>query len=140
MESFTPISSFLGGALIGSSSALLLALNGKIAGISGIAGGLVDGARDRQWRFAFVLGLVLTGLLASALAPGQMAVTIHRSTPVLIVAGLLVGLGTRIGSGCTSGHGVCGLSRLSFRSLIATLTFMATAGITVYIFNHVVGG
>lgn len=137
MEHFTPIASLIGGALIGLSAALLLVLNGKIAGISGIAGTLLGPPPrgDRAWRLAFVGGLITAGVVASVFWPAALAVTIERPTLVLIVAGLLVGVGTRIGNGCTSGHGVCGLSRLSGRSLVATLTFMLTAVATVFVFN-----
>ena len=141
MEHFTPIASLIGGALIGLSAAALLLMNGKIAGISGISGGLLGAARgDRGWRWAFVAGLVAAGLAASFIAPDALAVSIERSTLVVIAAGLLVGLGTRIGNGCTSGHGVCGIGRLSGRSLVATVTFMATGLLTVFVTNHVLGG
>ena len=131
------LTSLLGGALIGAASALLLVLNGRIAGISGIVGGLVDGhARgDRPWRAWFLAGLVLGGLALAWLDPGAITAS-PASLPVLVVAGLLVGLGTRVGSGCTSGHGICGISRLSARSIVATLTFMGTAMLTVLVVRH----
>lgn len=134
---FTPASALIGGMLIGLSAALLLLLNGRIAGISGIIGGLLQRPRqgDVTWRIAFVLGLLLAPLLYqmfAALPESQ----VDAGWTTLIIAGLLVGLGSRIGSGCTSGHGVCGLSRLSPRSLLATLTFMGTGFVTVYVTHH----
>jgi uncharacterized membrane protein YedE/YeeE len=142
MDSFTPIASSLGGAILGLSAALLLLWNGKIAGISGIAGGLFGPAAksDTAWRVAFLGGMVVTGLIAGMLAPAALENTVGRSSLAIVAAGLLVGIGTRVGNGCTSGHGVCGLSRLSVRSLAATVTFMATAGVTVFVFNHMLGG
>jgi uncharacterized membrane protein YedE/YeeE len=140
MESFTPLSALAGGALIGLAAVVLMAANGRIAGISGILGGAIDGAgRDRDWRIAFLAGLVAGPLLLmpTGLVPET---TITSSVPLLVVAGLLVGVGTAVGSGCTSGHGVCGLARLSPRSLVATLTFMAVAGAVVFVVRHVVGG
>ncbi len=135
---FTPWTSFAGGLLIGIAAAILLLGNGRIAGISGILGGIWSADRgDRLWRVAFVLGMVL-----SPLAYGLVAVMpeadIEAGTMTLIIAGLLVGLGTRYASGCTSGHGVCGLSRGSVRSLVATLTFMCAGFATVYLVRHVV--
>lgn len=130
-----------GGALIGASAALLLLANGRIAGISGIVGGLLGPAgRDIGWRVAFLVGLLL-GPVAFRLAAGhwpevRLAASLEASWPVLIVAGLLVGYGTRLGSGCTSGHGVCGLARLSPRSLAAVATFMAAAIVTVFLVRH----
>jgi uncharacterized membrane protein YedE/YeeE len=127
----------LGGALIGLASALLLVTHGRIAGISGIAGGLVEaGTPDRAWRLAFVVGLVAAGVVASACAPAAIG-SPTRSTLVVIVAGLLVGYGARQGGGCTSGHGVCGLSRGSARSLVAVVTFMATGAITAMLAGRV---
>lgn len=130
-----------GGTLIGASAALLLLANGRIAGISGILGGLLDGllgpaARDRAWRAAFLVGL-LAGPALYRLAAGHWPdVRVGASWPMLIAAGLLVGFGTRLGSGCTSGHGVCGLARLSPRSLAAVATFMAAAIVTVFLVRH----
>jgi uncharacterized protein len=141
MENFTPIASTLGGMLIGLSAALMLLGLGRIAGISGIFGGLVHPkAGDTVWRIAFVSGLILGGIAMSRFVPELFAVRIDRSIAVIALAGLLVGVGTRMGNGCTSGHGVCGLSRLSTRSLLATLTFMATGGITVYFTQHILRG
>jgi uncharacterized membrane protein YedE/YeeE len=119
-----------GGALIGLASALLFLTHGRIAGISGIGGSLLQAStRDRGWRLAFVGGLAATGLVASVVAPSAVG-TPMRSLPLVIVAGLLVGYGTRLGSGCTSGHGVCGISRFSARSLIAVMVFMTTGALT----------
>jgi uncharacterized membrane protein YedE/YeeE len=122
----------IGGVMIGAASALLLASHGRIAGISGIAGGLVERAPDRAWRLAFVAGLILAGAVAAVLEPSAVG-SPARPTVVIAVAGLLVGFGTRLGSGCTSGHGVCGLSRLSIRSVVAVATFMATGALTAMI-------
>jgi len=135
---FTPWAALVGGAIIGLSATLLVLLNGRIAGISGILGGLLKSSGDEaQWRIAFVAGLLVTALVFAIFAP-MPEVTIDASYPVLVVAGLTVGIGTRYGSGCTSGHGVCGLSRLSPRSLVATLAFMAAGFVTVFIVRHVV--
>jgi len=133
------IISFLGGVLIGISATALLLFNGRIAGISGILNGLWrgSGASEWAWRAAFVAGLIGGGATAMRVL-GQDTPS-PASTPMLIVAGLLVGFGTSLGKGCTSGHGVCGLGRLSKRSLIATLTFMAAAIVTVYVTRHVIG-
>jgi uncharacterized membrane protein YedE/YeeE len=134
--SFTPLSAAVGGAIIGVAVAMLLLLNGRVAGISGIVGGLLRPQRgDIAWRVAFVAGLLLAPALY-ALATELPAIAIEASYPVLIAAGLLVGVGTRYGSGCTSGHGVCGLSRLSPRSLAATLVFMAAGFATVFVVRH----
>ncbi len=138
-NAFTPGSALLGGALIGLAAGLLVALNGRIAGISGIVGGLlVPGRAGFGWRLAFVLGLLIApsgAWLLSAMPPIQ----IEASYPMLVAAGLLVGISTRYGAGCTSGHGVCGLSRLSPRSLAATLTFMASGFMTVFVVRHLIG-
>jgi uncharacterized membrane protein YedE/YeeE len=123
----------LGGALIGSGSALLLLTHGRIAGIAGIAGGLLQRATsDRAWRLGFLAGLVAAGAAAAAVVPAAIGAPV-RPLAAIVVAGLLVGFGTQLGSGCTSGHGVCGLSRLSIRSLVAVATFMATGAITAMI-------
>lgn len=136
MTTFTPLQSLIGGLLIGFSTLLMILWLGKIAGISGIVGQLWSAAvGDRAWRLAFVSGLMLAPLLYACWAP-LPAAQIVTSTPGLVLAGLLVGFGTRLGSGCTSGHGVCGLSRLSLRSLVATLTFMATAILVVWLLRH----
>ncbi|MBM4258944.1 MAG: YeeE/YedE family protein [Deltaproteobacteria bacterium] len=141
MENFTPLASLGGGLLIGLSASLLLLCDGKIAGISGIVGGLLSPTQnDTAWRVLFLVGLLTEGLLFSLLAPQVFAISISRSTIALVLAGLLVGFGTRLGNGCTSGHGVCGISRFSVRSIVATVTFMITAIVTVYIINHWLGG
>jgi uncharacterized membrane protein YedE/YeeE len=141
MQNFTPLSSALGGVIIGLGAALMLFGLGRIAGISGIFGGLlVRKAGDVAWRLAFVLGLALGGALMVQVAPEMFAVSLDRSLPTVAVAGLVVGFGTRMGNGCTSGHGVCGLSRLSPRSLVATVTFMVTGALTVFLALHVFGG
>lgn len=135
---FTPLASGVGGLLIGLSAAMMLVLNGRIAGISGIIGGLPSAPTDeRPWRSAFMAGLVGGGLLMYLLMPGQFGTASPIGTVGLVIAGLIVGIGTRVGSGCTSGHGVCGLSRLSPRSMVATALFMVFAGLTVYIVRHV---
>jgi uncharacterized protein len=140
MEHFIPWSALAGGALIGTSASLLLILNGRIAGISGIVGGLVrPRAGDVSWRVYFSAGLVLGGLLLLALKPSAFGAPVV-SSPLTILAGLLVGFGARLGSGCTSGHGVCGISRLSRRSIVATLTFIATGILATFIVQHVLGG
>lgn len=140
MTEFTPVASGLGGALIGLSAATMLALNGRIAGISGILGGLLEG-RDaragRSWRGSFILGMVLGGVLLTSLAPAAVPTMTDAPLWQLVVAGLLVGVGTRIGGGCTSGHGVCGVSRMSRRSLTATAIFMSAAMVTVFLTRHV---
>ncbi|MEM6294023.1 MAG: YeeE/YedE family protein [Myxococcota bacterium] len=129
---FTPCASTLGGLLIGTSAVLMLALLGRIAGVSGIVGGLLSAhPRDRSWRGAFALGLLVGGFVLAASFPAQFAPVPGHGVGRLVLAGLLVGVGTRLGGGCTSGHGVCGLSRLSKRSLVATATFMGVAMLTV---------
>jgi uncharacterized membrane protein YedE/YeeE len=133
---FTPMASLAGGLLIGLSAALLVLFNGRIAGISGILGGLLrPGRGDIAWRVAFLLGLVLAPLAYALVQPLPVGQA-DTGTGMLVAAGLLVGLGTRYGSGCTSGHGVCGLSRLSPRSLAATLSFMAAGFATVFAVRH----
>ena len=127
------IGGLLGGALIGSAAALLLAVHGRIAGISGILGGLITSRErsERSWRMAFLVGLI-TGPALYRLFYGALPLQLEADVPTLLAAGLLVGFGTRLGSGCTSGHGVCGLARLSPRSLMATITFMSLGTATVY--------
>jgi uncharacterized protein len=138
-NAFTPWASLAGGVLIGIAVAMLVLLNGKVAGISGIVGGLLRPVRgDTAWRVAFVLGL-LSAPLAYALFAPWPAPRIDASFALLVLAGLLVGIGTRYGGGCTSGHGVCGVSRLSPRSLVATLAFMAAGFATVFVARHVLG-
>ena len=136
--SFTPASAALGGGLIGCAVAMLLLLSGRIAGVSGIAGGLFRPQRgDVAWRVAFIVGLVISPAIY-ALAIAAPVIRIDATYPTLIVAGLLVGYGTRLGSGCTSGHGICGMSRLSPRSIVATLAFMAAGFVTVFVVRHVI--
>ena len=139
MENFTPVSALIGGGLIGLAAAVLLLFNGRIAGISGIVGDLLGPVGgDWGWRIAFVLGLI-AGPLAYQLIDGRMlCVTIDAQLPILIVGGFLVGFGTNLGSGCTSGHGVCGIARISPRSIVATAVFMLAGMITVYVVRHAV--
>ena len=138
-SNFTPGASLAGGLLIGLAATALVLFNGRIAGISGILGGLLRSAKgDIGWRLAFVLGLVAAPLLYQLVAP-LPTVRIEAGSTTLIVAGLLVGLGTRYGAGCTSGHGVCGLSRLSPRSLAATAAFMLAGFATVFVSRHLIG-
>ncbi|HEY4665537.1 MAG TPA: YeeE/YedE thiosulfate transporter family protein [Comamonas sp.] len=138
---FTPWSSLAGGVLIGAAAALMVVLLGRIAGISGILGNLLQGTtwtsvRQWSWRLAFVIGMLAAPLLWQWFAP-LPAMEMPSNPVVIVIAGLLVGFGTRLGSGCTSGHGVCGLSRLSLRSLAATLMFMGTGVLTVFVMRHV---
>ncbi len=141
MQDFTPISAVIGGGLIGLSASLLWFTHGKIAGISGLYGGLWRReASDRVFRLWFVGGLVAGGVLLRFFAPNVFATRWSPSLPLALVAGVVVGLGTQLGNGCTSGHGVCGVSRLSPRSLVATLTFMMTGFATVFVVRHLIGG
>lgn len=138
---FTPWSSLSGGIILGVASALFILINGRVLGISGILGGLLPPkAGDIFWRLAFLAGMFAAPWIFTILAPPELvtAPQIDADTLMLIVAGLLVGVGTRYGSGCTSGHGVCGLSRMSPRSLVATLSFMAAGFLTVYIVRHLI--
>ncbi|MFC1456520.1 MULTISPECIES: YeeE/YedE family protein [Microvirga] len=140
MENFTPVRALIGGLLIGASAALFLVLNGRIAGISGILGGLLHPTRSEiGWRMAFLAGLFVAPLVYVAFGGALPPVALDASLPLLIAAGLIVGFGTRLGGGCTSGHGVCGIGRGSPRSLAATAVFMATAITTVFITRHVIG-
>lgn len=134
---FTPVSALIGGGLIGLAAVILMAANGRIAGISGIVGGLIGpGTGDRAWRAAFIAGLI--GAPVAFMAFGQeIAVEIPASTGLLIAAGLLVGVGTQLGSGCTSGHGVCGISRFSARGLVATVSFMVAGAAAVFVIRHI---
>jgi len=137
---FTPFSSALGGALIGLSASALLLIQGRVAGISGIIGGLfTPRAGDIGWRVAFVVGLVVAGIAAALFTPELVAVEVDRAPWMVGVAGVLVGLGTRIGNGCTSGHGVCGIGRLSPRGIVATLSFIATGAAAVVAVRTLVG-
>ena len=136
MEGFTPFSAIVGGALIGLSASFLWIANGRIAGISGIVGGLLRPRMgDLMWRVAFIVGLLTAPWLFQVFAP-LPEIQVGAGTATLLVAGLLVGIGTRYGAGCTSGHGVCGLARLSPRSLVATLSFMLTGFVTVFAVRH----
>ena len=140
MTHFTPVPALLGGALIGASAALLWLGLGRVAGISGIvSGAMTQGGGERVWRLAFLAGLIGAPLLVEV-AGGPVPATVAASTPRLVIAGVLVGLGVRLSNGCTSGHGVFGVARLSPRSLAATGLFTATAMITVAITRHVLGG
>ena len=131
-----PLMALIGGLLIGVAASILLLINGKIAGISGILGGLIKPQkRDIAWRLAFVVGLVMSPIIYSVFQPLPI-VTIDASNTTTIVAGLIVGLGTRYGSGCTSGHGVCGMARLSPRSMVATASFILAGAATVYLVRH----
>jgi len=134
VEEFTPVSGLVGGLLIGLSTALMMVLNGRIAGISGIVGGLLARkGSEVGWRAMFAAGLLL-GAFAYVLASGEVfPVRVQASLPIMVAAGLFVGFGTRLGSGCTSGHGVSGIARLSRRSIVATLVFMGTAILTVFV-------
>ena len=138
-QNFTPWSALAGGAIIGLAAALLVLFNGRIAGISGIIGGLIKPkVGDTQWRLAFMLGLIVAPILWQLFA-ALPNIQIDSSYTLLIMAGLITGIGTRYGSGCTSGHGICGISRVSPRSIVATLAFMSTGFVTVYIMRHVLG-
>jgi uncharacterized membrane protein YedE/YeeE len=135
---FTPWTSLAGGVLIGTSAGLFILFNGRIAGISGILGGLLQPMKnDTLWRIAFLAGIVAAPVLYGLAAP-LPSVQVDAGSATLIVAGLLVGIGTRYGSGCTSGHGVCGISRLSPRSLVATAGFMAAGFATVFVVRHLI--
>ena len=136
--SFTPASAAVGGVLIGCAVAMLLLLSGRVAGVSGIVGGLLRPQRgDLAWRIAFVAGLIAAPVIYR-LTIAAPVIRIEAPYPTLVVAGLLVGYGTRLGSGCTSGHGICGMSRLSPRSIVATLAFMAAGFVTVFVMRHLV--
>ena len=141
MANFTPVSAAIGGVLIGLSAVLLMLLTGRIAGISGIFSGLLNlRDEDKGWRIAFIAGLILAPIIAGAIGYGMTSPTLPANWVIIVAAGLLVGFGTRLGGGCTSGHGICGVGRLSMRSVTATIVFMVTAVITVAITHHVVGG
>lgn len=139
MENFTPGSAAVGGVLIGLSAVLFMALNGRIAGISGIvAGALTPATGDWAWRAAFILGL-FAAPFAAWIFTDKPAVTFPHPLWLTMIGGLFVGFGARLGGGCTSGHGVCGMARLSNRSIAATITFMTTAILTVFVVNHLLG-
>lgn len=132
MDSFTPVPALVGGVLIGLSATLLFLTNGRIAGITGIVGGMIDPrVLDRDWRLAFVAGLGVGGIALALFHPAAVGALPHASPMLLVAAGLLVGFGTRMGNGCTSGHGVCGIPRGSMRSVVATVTFIGFGMLTV---------
>ena len=140
MEHFTPVSAAIGGALIGVSASLLWIGLGRIAGISGILGNLSTArSADLDWRIAFLIGLIIAPVLYRQLGGSVPPIEIDAAWPIVIAGGLLVGFGTRLGSGCTSGHGVCGLARLSPRSIMATALFMGTAVVTTFVVRHLIG-
>lgn len=137
---FTPIAGIVGGALIGLASAGLLLANGRIAGVSGILGrSFFPTTGDLGWRFAFLIGLPIGAWLTGVMIPATKAMTITASLPLLVAGGLLVGVGTQVGSGCTSGHGICGVSRGSRRSMVATATFMLAGVATTFVARHIAG-
>lgn len=149
MHDFTPLSGLAGGALIGLAAALLMLLTGRIAGVTGIVGGALqadtaergaDRSADRSWRIAFIAGLIAAPLIAALFGAPLPRPAMNASLVVVAIAGALVGFGTRMGNGCTSGHGVCGFARLSGRSIAATCIFMLTAIATVAIVRHGIGG
>jgi uncharacterized membrane protein YedE/YeeE len=141
MSNFTPISAAIGGGLIGLSAVLLMLLNGRIAGITGVFAGLIDPlSTDRAWRATFVAGLLAAPLTAALFGQAIPVPQLPTSFIVIAVAGLLVGFGTRLSNGCTSGHGICGIARLSPRSLVATGIFMFAAIVVVAITRHGIGG
>lgn len=138
---FTPIPSLLGGMILGIAAALYVLLHGRILGISGIISGLLHPKQDdRAWRIALVLGLLTAPVLAALFFEIRPIVEVDADWIAIIIAGLLVGFGSQYGSGCTSGHGICGLSRLSPRSLVATLSFMGAGFLAVFVLRHVIGG
>ncbi|HEY5225302.1 MAG TPA: YeeE/YedE family protein [Methylovirgula sp.] len=140
MTHFTPVSAFFGGALIGLSALLVWLFAGRIAGIAGILGGVFNRRpTDRLWRVAFIAGLILAPPLYAFVRP-LPPLTVTHSTLILIIGGLVVGFGTRLGNGCTSGHGVCGVARLSKRSIVATAVFMASGATVVFLVRHAFGG
>lgn len=141
MHDFTPVSALLGGALVGLSASIFLLTHGRVAGISGLYGGIFRrSSPDRALRLAFIAGLLLSGIVVRVVYPAAFETTWTATLPIAVVAGLLVGFGTQLGNGCTSGHGVCGISRFSGRSLVATGTFMAAGIATTFVVRHVVGG
>src|SRR3954454_3651156 len=141
MSNFTPVSAAIGGVLIGLSAVLLMLLTGRIAGISGIFSGLLNlRGEDKGWRIAFIVGLILAPIIAGWIGYGMSQPKLPASWVIIVAAGLLVGFGTRLGGGCTSGHGICGIGRLSARSMAATIVFVAMAVATVAVTRHVMGG
>ncbi|MEQ8178033.1 MAG: YeeE/YedE family protein [Amphiplicatus sp.] len=141
MTQFTPVSALVGGALIGAAAVLLMAANGRIAGVSGIVEGMLAPVREwAGWKVAFLIGLIAAPALVGLFTGVLPEASYPHSLPMMIAGGLLVGFGTRLGSGCTSGHGVCGIARLSKRSLVATTTFMAAGIATVWVIRLASGG
>ncbi len=141
MNNFTPISAIIGGILIGIAAVILLLFNGKILGVSGIVSrAIFKPILQSIWSWVFLLGLILGAAVYRFIFPGQLMIVIEASLPVLILAGLLVGFGTRLGSGCTSGHGICGIARFSKRSIVATGSFMFFGMMIVYLMKNVLGG
>lgn len=140
MTEFTPLPALIGGLIIGLASVFLMAGTGRIAGISGIAFNAAFTAQARNWRLAFIAGMLLVSGIWYWFVPGGFPLQLQAQWPLLMIAGLLVGFGSYMGSGCTSGHGVCGIGRLSMRSVVATLVFMSSAVITVFITRQITGG
>ena len=139
MENFTQIPALMGGLMIGAAATLLLWTTGRVAGISGILAGLLSrNSSNFGWRLAFIVGLMAGPFVVSEFGPGINPVKIEADIPILVIAGLLVGVGTRMGSGCTSGHGVCGIGRFSVRSIVATCVFMAAGAACVYVIRHLI--
>ena len=141
MENFTPVESLVGGIMIGIAALVLLRFYGRIAGISGVFGGLFPfNTGETLWRMVFLAGLVTGGIILSFLHTDAVTFELAYSNPALILAGLLVGVGSRMGNGCTSGHGICGLGRLAPRSMVAVLTFMATGTLAAIVVHQIFGG
>jgi uncharacterized membrane protein YedE/YeeE len=141
MANFTPLSAAIGGALIGLATLMLMLLAGRVAGVAGITAGILGiGSVDRGWRLAFIAGLILAPIAAMLAGYAVPMPQMPASWMVIVAAGLLVGFGARLGSGCTSGHGICGFSRFSKRSIVATMIFMGTAVVTVALMRHLIGG
>jgi uncharacterized membrane protein YedE/YeeE len=141
MEEFTPVLSIIGGILIGFAAISLLLSHGRIAGISGIISGILHPEKDDSlWRVVFILGMLVGAILIRWLHPDALAIEIDVSSAAILLAGFLVGMGTRIGNGCTSGHGVCGIGRLSVRSIVAVFIFFSCAAITTWVTRHLIGG
>ena len=138
MQNFTPLSALIGGALIGLSAVLLLWFNGRVAGISSIMSGLTTtSGANRNWRISFLLGLMLGAAIWQSILPASFSLRQDYPMTLIIFGGFLVGFGTRLGSGCTSGHGICGIAMLSARSIVATLIFMCSGMLTVYVLSHI---
>ncbi len=142
IHNFTPLSALAGGVLIGLSAVLLLAVNGRIAGISGIVRGIIDPNKpdDLDWRLLFLAGLIAGAFLYRLLPGMNTSISLEAPLLIVIIGGALTGIGTAVSGGCTSGHGVCGLAQKSPRSLVATISFMFMGGVTVFMMRHVVGG